>query len=202
MSRVFIVSAPSGAGKSSLVEALRKAQPELAVAVSHTTRAARPGEEDGVHYHYVSIDEFKAMQARGEFVETAEVYGNFYGTSRAAIEKEQDEGRDVIVEIDWQGARQVRDGVADTLSVFILPPSRAALEERLRNRGQDSDEIIAGRMAIAKAELEHWQEYDYIVINDDFDVALKDLQTILHASALMRDQQAISQGAMIAELSA
>ncbi len=200
MNRVFIISAPSGAGKSSLVTALREADSELAVAVSHTTRAARPGEENGVNYHFVSVDDFKVMVTDGAFVENAEVYGNFYGTSKAAIADELAKGRDVLVEIDWQGAAQVRAQLEDTVSVFILPPSRESLRDRLRGRGQDSDALIDKRMETAKDELAHWQEYDFIVINDDFDVAVADIQAIMRSSHMQREVQSRRQADLLVEL--
>ncbi len=197
---LYIVSAPSGAGKTSLVRALCERLEDVVMAVSHTTRAPRPGEVDGVDYHFVSRERFEHMVRAGEFLEHAEVFGNFYGTSRRAVEAELAAGRDVILEIDWQGARQVREQMPEALSIFILPPSRAALEERLTGRGQDSREVIEGRMARAMAEMRHYDEYDYLVINDDFAVALEDLVTIFRAGRLRTVVQAERHRALIAAL--
>ncbi len=176
---LYILSAPSGAGKSSLAKALVESMPGLTVSVSHTTRAPRPGEVDGVHYHFVTPDVFKAMVERGEFLEHAQVFDNFYGTSQAAVQAELDRGHDVILDIDWQGARNVKARMEKAVSIFILPPSREELERRLRGRGQDSDEIIARRMRDAVSEMRHYDEFDFVVVNDGFDAALKDLQCIL-----------------------
>ncbi len=186
---LYIVAAPSGAGKTSLVRALLERSEGLALSVSHTTRPMRSGEEAGVHYHFVDRERFQAMVAAGDFLEHAEVFGNHYGTSRSAVEAQLAAGLDVILEIDWQGARQVRAAFPEALGIFILPPSRAALEERLRGRGQDSDEVIAGRMARAVDEMVHFDEFDYLVINDDFDVALEQLAAILTAQRLRQPCQ-------------
>ncbi|WP_313711147.1 guanylate kinase [Pseudomonas sp.] len=179
---LYIVSAPSGAGKTSLVTALIKADPRVSVSVSHTTRAMRPGEQHGVNYHFVSHDDFKGLIAKGDFLEHAEVFGNFYGTSRSALQEVLDQGNDLILEIDWQGAQQVRKLMPEARSVFILPPSQQALRERLDGRGQDSEEIIAGRMKEAVSEMVHYDEYEYVIINDDFDVALEDLKAVFAAN--------------------
>ena len=179
---LYIVSAPSGAGKTSLVTALIKDDPRISVSVSHTTRNKRPGEEHGVNYHFVSHDEFKALIERNDFLEHAEVFGNFYGTSRSALQQALDQGQDLILEIDWQGAQQVRKLMPQALSVFILPPSQQALRQRLDNRGQDSEEIIEGRMKEAVSEMVHYNEYDYVIINDDFAVALEDLKAVFRAN--------------------
>lgn len=176
---LFIISAPSGAGKTSLLTAARSQLSTLNVAVSHTTRQARPGEVDGVHYHYVSIESFSRMVKDEEFVEHAEVFGNCYGTSRQAINTLLESGKDVVLEIDWQGARQIRASYPEAISIFILPPSLSALEERLTERGQDSAQVIASRMAVAKEEIAHYQEYDHILINDHFEKALNDLVQLL-----------------------
>lgn len=181
---LFIVSAPSGAGKTSLLSKLVPADPAIRLSVSHTTRAPREGEEDGVHYHFVTVEEFNRQMAEGVFLESAEVFGNFYGTSEKAIREQLDAGFDVIVEIDWQGAAQVRKRIPEAVSVFILPPSIQALRERLGNRGQDSDEIIEGRMNEARSELSHYPEYDYLVFNDDFEIALAELKAIFAANRL------------------
>jgi guanylate kinase len=187
---LFIVSAPSGAGKTSLVKALLEQDPGLSLSVSYTTRAPRDGEQDGVHYHFVDAATFERMAAAGEFVEYARVFGNAYGTAAAALGEQTDAGADVLLEIDWQGARQVRERFADAISVFIAPPSLAALESRLRGRGKDSDEIIAGRMAQARDELSHHDEYDYLVVNDDFATALGELHAIVIAERLREPRQA------------
>lgn len=187
---LFVISAPSGAGKTSLVRALVDSLKGVAVSVSHTTRAMRPGETDGVHYHFVAKAEFLAMAERGEFLEHAQVFDNFYGTSQASVEQQLRDGLDVILEIDWQGAEQVRRLMPDCQSIFILPPSHAALEQRLRARGQDSDEVIARRMRDAVNEMSHYAEFDYLVINDDFDTALIELRSIFRAdrARLVRKQ--------------
>ncbi|MCB1736310.1 MAG: guanylate kinase [Gammaproteobacteria bacterium] len=198
--QVLIVSAASGAGKSSLLSALRERMPELAVAVSHTTRAPRPGEENGRHYHFVEMASFEAMIAADAFIEHAEVFGNRYGTARSSVESLLAEGRDVIVEIDWQGARRVREVLPGSASIYIAPPSRDALEQRLRARGQDSDAVIAGRMAQARSELIHWHEYDYLVVNDDFEVAAEDLVAIVRAQRLSRERQAVTQSELLESL--
>ncbi len=179
--QLYIFSAPSGAGKTSLVEALLKSTPGIAVSVSHTTRAMRPGEEDGVHYHFVSVEEFQKMVEAGAFLEDAKVFDNYYGTSQQAVEDQLSRGEDVILEIDWQGAQQVRKLMPYAVSVFILPPSRDALEQRLNSRGQDSAEIIARRMQDATSDMAHYVEFDYVIINDDFDEATHQLAAVVLA---------------------
>jgi len=186
---LFVVSAPSGAGKSSLLRALLENKPALSVAVSHTTRPPRPGEQDGVHYHYVDKETFSDMVGRGEFLEHAQVFDNFYGTSEAAVRGPLEQGQDLVLEIDWQGARQVRQRFADACGIFIIPPSVAALRERLGARGQDSEEVIQRRMRDAESEISHYPEYDYLVVNDDFDTALDQLRCILTARRLRQAQQ-------------
>lgn len=186
---LYIVSAPSGAGKTSLVKALLDAQPQIRVSVSHTTRSMRPGEVDGVNYHFVSREEFLERQGHGEFLEYAEVFGNLYGTSQRWLEQTLKEGYDLILEIDWQGAQQVRRLLPDAKSIFILPPTQEALRQRLTNRGQDSDEVIEKRMREAVSEMTHYVEYDYLVINDDFAHALIDLQAIFRANQLLQEPQ-------------
>lgn len=176
---LYTVSAPSGAGKTSLVNALVKDMPRLSISVSHTTRKMRPGEQDGVNYNFVDKDEFQSMIAAGDFLEHAEVFGNFYGTSRSWVQETLTRGTDVILEIDWQGAEQVRSLMPETVGIFILPPSRQVLRERLTNRGQDEEDVINARMAEAKAEISHYAEADFLVINDDFDQALTELRDIL-----------------------
>lgn len=197
---LYIVSAPSGAGKTSLVTALIKADKRVSVSVSHTTRAMRPGEEHGVNYHFVSHDDFKGLIAKGDFLEHAEVFGNFYGTSRSALQEVLDQGNDLILEIDWQGAQQVRKLMPEALSVFILPPSQQALRERLDGRGQDSEEIIAGRMQEAVSEMVHYDEYDYVIINDDFDVALEDLKAVFRSNRLRLNKQQQRNSGLLKEL--
>lgn len=191
---LFIVSAPSGAGKTSLVRALLERLDGIEVSVSHTTRPKRPGEEDGVNYHFVEVPAFEAMIARGDFVEHARVFDNYYGTSRPAVQARLAAGQDVILEIDWQGARQVREQFPQALSVFILPPSRTALEQRLTGRGTDDAAVIARRMRDAISEMSHYDEYDHVIINDDFAVALDELCALVLAGrtrlARVRDGQA------------
>ncbi len=181
---LFIVSAPSGAGKTSLVKALIEADPQLMVSVSHTTRTQRPGEQDGVNYHFVDREHFLALQAEGAFFESAEVFGNLYGTAQASVEAQRNAGVDVILEIDWQGADQVRAQSSDACSIFILPPSLDTLEHRLRSRKQDDEATIAARLAGAQAEISHYHEADFVVLNDDFETALADLRTIIHCRRL------------------
>ena len=181
---LFILSAPSGAGKSSLINALLKKHADMKVSVSHTTRAPRPGEEIGVHYHFVSTDEFKALIAKDDFFEWAQVFDNYYGTSKQAIESQLDAGIDVFLDIDWQGAQQVREIMPSVKTIFILPPSKEELEQRLNNRGQDSAEVIASRMAKAQSETSHYNEYDYVIVNDDFESALGDIEMIVMAQRL------------------
>ncbi len=202
---LFILAAPSGAGKSSLIRALLDdaghdpAFP-MQVSVSHTTRAPRPNEEDGKHYHFVSRDEFERLIAEGAFFEWAEVFGNYYGTSRPVIEQTLKSGVDVFLDIDWQGARQVKELLPDTCTVFIAPPCKDELHRRLVGRGQDSEEVIAGRMAKAVAEISHYQEFDYVVVNDDFDKALAQIKAIVQSQRLRTAVQAVRYGAMFSEL--
>jgi len=188
---LFIVSAPSGAGKTSLLRELLARDKQLSLSVSHTTRAMRPGEKDGVHYHFVDQDAFQALVEQDVFIEHAQVFDNFYGTSEAAVRDQLRAGRDVVVEIDWQGARQVRERFPQAVSIFIVPPSIEALRERLSGRGQDSDEIIERRMRDAQAELSHYGEYDYLLINDQFDLALQQLGEVVNAERLRRERQQV-----------
>jgi len=197
---LFIISAPSGAGKTSLVKALTDDLNHIRVSVSHTTRAMRPGERDVVNYHFVDRAEFERMNAQGDFLEQAEVFGNCYGTSRSALQQTLDQGHDLILEIDWQGAQQVRKLMPQTRSIFILPPSQQALRQRLTNRGQDSDEIIEGRMREAVSEMEHYDEYEYVIINDDFATALEDLKAVFRANRLQRDGQQQRHGELLKQL--
>ncbi|GAA5177472.1 MULTISPECIES: guanylate kinase [Halomonadaceae] len=172
---LYIVSAPSGAGKTSLVRALIERLDGIQVSVSHTTRAMRPGEVDGVNYHFVDVATFERMVERGDFFEHARVFDNDYGTSRPAVQARLAAGEDVILEIDWQGARQVREQIPGAVSLFILPPSREALHQRLASRGTDGPEVIARRMRDAVSEMSHFDEYQHVIINDDFDDALAQL---------------------------
>ncbi|MBS1185691.1 MAG: guanylate kinase [Proteobacteria bacterium] len=186
---LFIVSAPSGAGKTSLVKALLKADPAIRLSVSYTTRAPRPGETEGRDYHFVSRERFEIMLADGEFLEHAEVYGNFYGTSKGSIGRDLNAGHDILLEIDWQGADQVRRHFPESASIFILPPSFNALRTRLAGRGQDSDEIIERRLAAAAHDVAHADAFDYIIVNDDFDHALQDLVAITRSIRLEASRQ-------------
>jgi guanylate kinase len=176
---LYVIAAPSGAGKTSLVKAVLDRDPSLKVSISHTTRKPRPHERDGEHYHFVTIDEFKRLVAAGEFLENAQVFDNHYGTSRGAVESLRKAGFDVILEIDWQGARQVRKAQPDCTSIFILPPSRQALESRLRTRNTDSDEVIARRLRDSIADMSHYAEFDRVIVNEDFDKAVTHLLGIL-----------------------
>ncbi len=187
---LFIVSAPSGAGKTSLLRELIPADPRLVMSVSHATRAIRPGEQDGVHYHFVSTEHFEQLVEEGAFLEHARVFDNYYGTSEAAVREQLAAGRDVVLEIDWQGARQVRRRFPEAVSIFIAPPSIDALRERLAGRGQDSAAVVERRMADARSELSHYPEYDYLVINDDFATALAELRSIVTAERLREPRQA------------
>ena len=189
---VLVLSAPSGAGKSSLARALVEADPSVGVSVSHTTRTARPGEIDGVHYHFVSEREFEAMVEARAFLEHARVFDRHYGTSWAAVRSVLSGGRHVVLDIDWQGARQVREAFANTVSVFLLPPSMDALRSRLVGRRQDSAGIVARRMQAARAEIAHWDEFDHLVVNDDFEHALAALRGILRGECAPRPADAVS----------
>lgn len=186
---LYTVSAPSGAGKTSLVKALVDSSEGIQVSVSHTTRACRPGEQDGVNYHFVSQETFMGMLEQAAFLEHAKVFDNFYGTSKSWVEDTLKQGIDVILEIDWQGAQQVRKQLPDTLGIFVLPPSEAALRERLTQRGQDDDSIIERRMRDARNEIEHYVESDYLIINDNFDVALSEFKSIITARRLTLEKQ-------------
>jgi len=177
--KLFVIAAPSGAGKTSLVRALMQLRPTLRFSISYTTRKQRPNERHSHDYFFVDKAEFERMVAAGEFLEHARVFDNYYGTSRKQVEQLLDEGQDVLLEIDWQGAQQIRRALPECRSIFVLPPSREALEQRLRARGTDSDEVIARRLRDSFADLSHWNEFDYIVVNDDFDRATGDLQAIV-----------------------
>ncbi len=186
---LYIISAPSGAGKTSLVRELVSSNEHIVVSVSHTTRAMRPGEQDGVDYHFVAKDAFLEMVDSSAFLEHASVFDNYYGTSQQHVEQQLQNGHDVILEIDWQGARQVRELFPESLSVFILPPSLEALKQRLNSRGQDSEEIIERRMNDAVNEMSHYAEFDYLLVNDDFDAALQQLRCIFSANRLRQLHQ-------------
>jgi len=186
---LFAVTAPSGAGKSSLIRALMAADPGIALSVSYTTRAPRPGEQDGREYHFVDPASFSAMLERGEFLESAEVHGHRYGTSQKVIERTRASGRDLVLEIDWQGAAQVRLLHPDTIGIFILPPSMAELERRLRARAQDAEAVIRRRMQNAVEEMSHAAEFKYAIINKDFDDALQDLRAVVRAERALTARQ-------------
>jgi len=197
---VFVVSAPSGGGKTSLVNALLQSDDRVALSVSHTTRAPRPGEKDGVHYHFVDPRTFERLVHENAFLEHARVFDHRYGTGRAAVASQLAAGYDVLLDIDWQGARQVRRSYPAARSIFILPPSLAVLKERLEGRGQDSAEVIHRRMAGARAEIDHAAEFDYLVVNDDFDAALEDLRAIVRRGQPLRDPDQGRAREILAEL--
>ncbi|MFC3854056.1 guanylate kinase [Salinispirillum marinum] len=194
---LYIVSAPSGAGKSSLVNALIKRLSYVFLSISHTTRPMRPGEEQGEHYHFVSVDDFQAMVGQGDFLEHAQVFDNYYGTSKSYVERELDKGHDVILEIDWQGARQVRRLMPEAQGIFILPPSLHSLQERLEKRAQDSAVVIARRMRDAISEMSHYSEYDFLIINDDFYKALDDFCSVFIAQRMRTPMQVRMQEGLI-----
>lgn len=197
---LYVISAPSGAGKTSLVRALVESTPDIAVSVSHTTRPPREGEADGVDYHFTDIATFESMVAEGAFLEHAKVFDNYYGTSRNAALDGVSHGRDVILEIDWQGAGQVRESIPQAVGIFILPPSRAVLAERLQGRGQDSEEVIQRRMEAAQAEMAHHAEFDYLLVNDDFDTALSELRSVVTARRLRGEAQRWRHADLLSEL--
>ncbi|QEW05149.1 guanylate kinase [Nitrincola iocasae] len=197
---LFIISAPSGAGKTSLVKALLQQDTNVLVSVSHTTRSPRSGEIEGRDYNFVSHETFDEMIGLGQFLEYADVFGNKYGTSQAWVKDRLADGVDVILEIDWQGAQQVRRLMRGAVSVFILPPGRQALEQRLKGRGQDDESVIALRMSKAVDEMSHYPEFDYVIINDDFDQALEELHSLFIARRLRQDAQQIKHAALLSEL--
>ncbi len=176
--RLYVIAAPSGAGKTSLLQALMRRRPSLAFSVSCTTRKPRPGEHDGKDYHFLQRADFERLRDAGEFIEHANVFGNLYGTRRSVVEAALAEGRDLILEIDWQGARQVRERLPEAVQIFILPPSRAELEARLRKRGSDSEEAIARRLDESVLEMSHWRDFDHVIVNRDFDESLAELEAI------------------------
>ncbi len=186
---LFIISAPSGAGKTSLVKQLMIDMDNLQVSISSTTRKQRPGEIHAQDYYFVSMDEFKTMLSNQAFLEHAQVFDNFYGTARQTVESDLQAGKDVILEIDWQGAQQVKAALKDSISIFIFPPSIEVLQQRLQNRGQDSEEIISKRMKSAVTEMSHYSEFDYLLINDDFNQALFELKSIVTARRLRTEKQ-------------
>ena len=199
MANIFIISAPSGCGKTSLVKALIGEVPDLCASVSHTTREPRPGEVDGVNYHFVSKAQFNDMSAEGAFVEHAEVFGNYYGSSKEAIAKELNQNKDVILEIDWQGAEQVKNNIA-ALSIFIMPPSKEALLSRLQGRAQDSQEVIEKRMADAEDEMSHFYQFDFLVFNDEFSTALSDIKHIIFSARLTLKEQSYKYNNLLKQL--
>ena len=197
---LFIVAAPSGAGKSSIVNAVLARDPNICLSISFTSRQPRPGERHAEHYHFVGKDEFEAMVAEGDFFEHALVHGDWKGTARQSVEPQLAAGKDVLLEIDWQGARQVRSKVPGAVSVFILPPSRTALEQRMRARGQDSEDVIARRLAAAREEMSHYAEFDYVIVNEVFATAVAEMCAIFTASRLRREAQVARHGRLISLL--
>jgi guanylate kinase len=196
---LYIVASPSGGGKSSLIAALLQRDERVRLSVSHTTRPSRPGEENGVHYHFVNEQTFLDLVAQGEFLEHARVFDNHYGTGRQAVEKQLADGYDVLLDIDWQGGRQVRDAFPSSRGIFILPPSMEILRERLTRRGQDNEAVIERRMRDAQAEISHWDEFDFVVINDDFDAALEDMHAIIRTGRHARAEQQTKTREILAE---
>lgn len=186
---LIIVTAPSGAGKTTLVRGLLERDAKVQLSISYTTRAPRAGEQDGREYHFVDVPTFRALRDRGEFLEWAEVHGNYYATSKVWLKEQTAAGRDILLEIDWQGAQQVRRSFPDAVGVFVLPPSMEALETRLRGRGTDSDEVISRRLLGARGEMRHVGEFDYVILNDDLDTAIDDLVAVVRASRLRCDRQ-------------
>jgi guanylate kinase len=203
LGNLFIIAAPSGAGKSTLIKSILAKSTEqqaMQLSVSHTTRKPRPGETNGIEYHFVDHAEFEAMIEQDAFYEYAEVFGNYYGTSKAAISDKLDQGIDVFLDIDWQGARQIKQQNPDVIGIFITPPSISALEERLTGRGQDSAEVIAGRMAEAKSEMSHYNEFDFVVVNDDLEQAKSAFESIVVSCRSRLDKQEIRHQALFEQL--
>ena len=197
---LYIVAAPSGAGTSSIVNAVLKRLPDVALSISYTSRAPRPGERHAQHYHFIGKDEFERMIAAGDFFEHALVHGDYKGTARQSVLPQLERGLDVLLEIDWQGARQVRAQIPEAKSIFILPPSKQALETRMRNRGQDSEAVIAQRLAAAREEMSHYHEFDYVVVNEHFELAVQEVAAIFTAQHLAVGQQRIRHKALIEQL--
>ena len=197
---LYIVAAPSGAGKSSIVNAVLARDPQISLSISFTSRLPRPGERHAEHYNFVSAEEFQRMIDAGDFFEHSRVHNDWKGTARQSVEPQLNAGQDVLLEIDWQGARQVRAKVPDAVSVFILPPSRAALEDRMRKRAQDSEAVIRQRLAAAREEMSHYGEFDYLIVNDVFERAVDEMHAIFTASRLRRDRQVARHGKLISAL--
>lgn len=197
---LYIVAAPSGAGKSSIVNSVLARDPQIALSISFTSRQPRPGERHAQHYNFVTADEFRRMIDAGDFFEYASVHGDWKGTARQSVEPQLSSGKDVLLEIDWQGARQVREKVPNAVSVFILPPSRRALEERMRNRGQDSELVIGQRLAAAREEMSHYGEFDYVIVNEVFETAVEEMCSIFTASRLRREAQVARHYSLISAL--
>lgn len=197
---LYIVAAPSGAGKSSIVNAVLARVPDVALSISYTSRGPRPGERHAQHYHFIGKDEFERMIAGGEFFEYALVHGDYKGTARQSVLPQLEKGLDVLLEIDWQGARQVREQIPEARSIFILPPSKQALETRMRTRGQDSEAVIAQRLAAAREEMSHFHEFDYVVVNEDFDQAVQEVTAIFTAQRLAVGRQRHRHAALIEHL--
>ena len=198
--KLYVVSAPSGAGKTSLLKALTAKIKSISTAISTTTRAKRSGEVEGLDYHFVSVEEFSSMIERGEFLEHAEVFGNFYGTSKTYLTDVLESGQNLVLEIDWQGAQQIRKQLPDAVSIFILPPSREELARRLKKRAQDNEQVINNRMASAIKEISHYDEYDYIVMNDDFELALADIESIILTNKQSLPRESAQYEKLIADL--
>ena len=197
---LYIVAAPSGAGKSSLVNAVLSRETGIALSISFTSRKARPGERHAQHYHFISKEDFESMIAKGDFFEHALVHGDYKGTAKQSVEPQLAAGKDVLLEIDWQGARQVREKLPDVISIFILPPSKEALETRMRNRGQDSEQVITQRLANAREEMSHYSEFDYVIVNEHFDAAVSELRAIFQAQRLKQSAQQLRYAALISHL--
>ena len=197
---LYVVAAPSGAGKSSIVNAVLARDPQIALSISFTSRQPRPGERHAQHYNFVTEGGFQQMIDAGDFFEYARVHGDWKGTARQSVEPQLSAGRDVLLEIDWQGARQVRSKIPNAVSVFILPPSRKALEERMRKRGQDTEEVIQQRLAAARDEMSHYGEFDYVIVNEDFDTAVREMCSIFTASRLRKDAQVARHAKLITSL--
>lgn len=197
---LYIISAPSGCGKTSLVNAMLQSATNMVISISYTTRPERPGEQNGVNYHFVDYSTFQKMIAKEEFLEHAKVFGHYYGTSRTKVVEQLERGIDVVLEVDWQGARQIQENFQNTVSIFILPPSKNTLLQRLHSRRQDNEQVIQQRMELAYEELSHYHEYDFLIFNDNFDYALSDLNAIVHAQKLCTENQKLRYKDLIAGL--